>query len=137
MMTFDYGGDGEPRGNAQLGLHHHPRVVHPPLKRRPGKLCCLSARPPDIADLTGTRPRVVVVSPSIVPCVYSKRAALTRSLVAFFTNERFVRFLCALAVDPPLYLTFFCIGAMCVRREKNKLRGKNSESTLAVLSVAF
>jgi len=80
MMTFDYGGDGEPRGNAQLGLHHHPRVVHPPLKRRRGKLCCLSARPPDIADLTGTRPRVVVVSPSIVPCVYSKRAALTRSL---------------------------------------------------------
>ena len=30
-MTFDHGGDGEPRGNAQPGLHHHPRVVHPPL----------------------------------------------------------------------------------------------------------
>ena len=26
MMTFDYGGDGEPMGNAQLGRHHHPRV---------------------------------------------------------------------------------------------------------------
>ena len=103
-MTFDYGGDGEPRGNAQLGLHHHPRVVHPPLKRRPGTLCCLSARPPDIADLTGTRPRVVVVSPSIVPCVYSKRAALTRSLVAFFTNERFVRFLSGPLVEPPSHV---------------------------------
>ena len=100
-MTFDYGGDGEPRGNAQLGLHHHPRVVHPPLKRRRGQLCCLSARPPDIADLTGTRPRVVVVSPSIVPCVYSKRAALTRSLVSFFTNERFVRLLSRPLVEQP------------------------------------
>ena len=54
MMTFDYGGDGEPRGNAQLGLHHHPRVVHPPLKRRPGKLCRLSARPHDLADMIYT-----------------------------------------------------------------------------------
>ena len=61
MMTFDYGGDGEPRGNAQLGLHHHPRVVHPPLKRSSGHLCCLSAQLPDLADAAGTRPRKVAV----------------------------------------------------------------------------
>ena len=30
------------------------------------------------------------MSPSIVPCVYSKRAALTGSLVSFFTSQRFV-----------------------------------------------
>ena len=59
MMTFDYGGDEEPRENAQLGLHHHPRVVHPPLKRRRGQLGCLTQRgggdaePPD-AKLTRT-----------------------------------------------------------------------------------
>ena len=31
---------------------------------------------------------------------YSKRAALTRSPSSFFTNERFVRLLSALAVEP-------------------------------------
>ena len=92
MMTFDYGGDGEPRGNAQLGLHHHPRVVHPPLKRRPGKLCCFSARPLDLADMISARPEVACVPMSYVSCVYSKRAALTRALVSFFTSERFVPF---------------------------------------------
>ena len=91
MMTFDYGGDGEPRGNAQLGLHHHPRVVHPPLKRRRGQLCCLSARPHDLADLTAARPEVACVPPSYVPCVYSKRAALTRRLVFVFRERTFCR----------------------------------------------
>ena len=100
-MTFDYGGDGEPRGNAQLGLHHHPRVVHPPLKRRRGTLCCLSARPPDIADLTAARTEVACVQPSFVPCVYSKRAALTRAPVSFFANERFVRFSSQPLVEQP------------------------------------
>merc|ERR1712086_1211542 len=82
-------GDGEPRGNAQLGLHHHPRVVHPPLKRRPGQLCCLSARPHDLADLTAARPEVACVPPSYVSCVYSKRAALTRALVFVFHFRTF------------------------------------------------
>ena len=103
-MTFDHGGDGEPRGNAQLGLHHHPRVVHPPLKRRPGKLCCLSARPPDLADLISARTEVACVRLSYVPCVYSKRAALTRALVAFFTNERFVAITSLPPVEQPTYI---------------------------------
>ena len=101
MMNFDYGGDGEPRGNAQLGLHHHPRVVHPPLKRRRGQLCCLSARPPDLADLTAARPEVACVLPSYVSCLYSKRAALTRSPSSFSTSERFVRFSSRPLVEPP------------------------------------
>ena len=100
-MTFDHGGDGEPRGNAQLGLHHHPRVVHPPLKRRRGKLCCLSARPPDLADMISARPEVACVPMSYVSCVHSKRAALTRALVSFFTNERFVHVLVGPLVEPP------------------------------------
>ena len=36
-------------------------------------------RPHALAFWTGTRPRVVGVSPSIVPFVYSKRAAAARS----------------------------------------------------------
>ena len=86
-----HGGDGEPRENAQPGLHHHPRVVHPPLKRRRGKLCCLSARPHDLADLTAARPEVACVPPSYVSCLYSKRAALTRALVFVFHERTFCR----------------------------------------------
>ena len=38
---------------------------------------------------------------SYVSCLYSKRAALTRSLVSFFTNGRFVTVLCGPLVQQP------------------------------------
>ena len=42
----------------------------------------MRARPPDLAFWTGTRPRVVGVSPSTVPFLYSKCTAPARSLVS-------------------------------------------------------
>jgi hypothetical protein len=53
----------------------------------------LSARPPDLDFWTGTRPRVVGVSPSIVPFVYSKRHggdATSPGGFALSTIDRFV-----------------------------------------------
>ena len=67
---------------AQVGQHHLARTTETSLEPNPGTLSCLSARPHDLAFWTGTRPRVVGVSPSIVPFVYSKRAAAARSLVS-------------------------------------------------------
>ena len=64
---------------AQVGQHHLARATETSPKRSSGTLSCLSARPHDLAFWTGTRPRVVGVSPSIVPFVYSKRAAAARS----------------------------------------------------------
>ena len=42
----------------------------------------MSAQPPTLAFWTGTRPQVVTVSPSIVPCLYSKRTAWAGGLVS-------------------------------------------------------
>ena len=64
---------------AQVGHHHLARATETSPERSSGHLSCLSARPHDLAFWTGTRPRVVGVSPSIVPFVYSKRAAAARS----------------------------------------------------------
>jgi len=64
---------------AQVGQHPLARATETSPKRSSGTLSCLSARPPDLAFWTGTRPQVVGVSPSIVPFLYSKRAAATRS----------------------------------------------------------
>ena len=64
---------------AQVGQHHLARTTETSLEPNPGTLSCLSARPHDLAFWMGTRPRVVGVSPSIVPFVYSKRAAAARS----------------------------------------------------------
>ena len=50
---------------------------------------------------TGTRPRVVGVSPSIVPFLHSKRTAAARSLVSLIESERFVAVLSELAVELP------------------------------------
>ena len=50
---------------------------------------------------TVARPDVAYVPLSIVPCLYSKRAALTRALVSFFTNERFVTVLAGPLVEQP------------------------------------
>jgi hypothetical protein len=74
MMVLDHVGDQEAMVYAQLGQQPLARTTETSLEPRPGTLSCLSARPPaDLAFWTGTRPRVVGVSPSIVPFLYSKR----------------------------------------------------------------
>ena len=82
MMVLDHVGDQEAMLYAQLGQQPLVRTTVTSLELRRGTLSCLSARPPDLAFWTGTRPRVVGVSPSIVPFLYSKRTAAARSLVS-------------------------------------------------------
>jgi hypothetical protein len=82
MMTLDYVGDREAMVYAQLGQQPLVRTTATSPEPRPGTLSCLSARPPDLAFWTGTRPQVVGVSPTIVPFLYSKRTAAARSLVS-------------------------------------------------------
>ena len=82
MMTLDYVGDEGVMLYAQVGKDPLARATETSRKRSWGLLSCLSARPPDLAFWTGTRPQVVGVSPSIVPFLYSKRVAWTRGLVS-------------------------------------------------------
>jgi hypothetical protein len=79
MMVLDHVGDQEAIMYEQLGQQPLVRTTETSLERSSGTLSCLSARPPDLAFWTGTRPRAVTVSPSIVPFVYSKRTAAARS----------------------------------------------------------
>jgi hypothetical protein len=79
MMVFDHVGDQEAMVYAQLGQQPLVRTTETSLEPRPGTLSYLSAHTPDLAFWTGTRPRVVGVSPSIVPFLYSKRTAAARS----------------------------------------------------------
>ena len=79
MMILDHVGDQEAIVYAQLGQQPLVRTTATSLEPRLGTLSCLSARPPDLAFWTGTRPRVVGVSPSIVPFLYFKRTAAARS----------------------------------------------------------
>jgi len=79
MMVFDHVGDQEAMVYAQLGHQPLVRTTEASLERSSGTLSCLSARPPDLAFWTGTRPQVVGVSPTIVPFLYSKRTAAARS----------------------------------------------------------
>ena len=79
MMVLDHVGDQEAMVYAQLGQQPLVRTTETSLEPRPGTLSCLSAHTPDLAFWTGTRPRVVGVSPSIVPFLYSKRTAAARS----------------------------------------------------------
>ena len=79
MMVLDHVGDQEAMVYAQLGHQPLVRTTEASLERSSGTLSCLSARPPDLAFWTGTRPQVVGVSPTIVPFLYSKRTAVTRS----------------------------------------------------------
>ena len=64
---------------AQLGQQPLARTTETPLELNLGTLSCLSARPPDLADAAGTRPRVVSMFLSTVPFLYSKRTAAARS----------------------------------------------------------
>ena len=72
---------------AQVGHHHLARTTETSPERSSGHLSCLSARPHDLADAAITRPRVVGVLLSIVPCVYSKRAVAARSLVSRYRRS--------------------------------------------------
>ena len=80
MMTLDHVGDKEAMVYAQLGQQPLARTTETSLELNPGTLSCLSARPPDLADAAGTRPRVVSMFLSTVPFLYSKRTAAGRSL---------------------------------------------------------
>ena len=102
MMVLDHVGDQEAMVYAQLGQQPLVRTTATSLEPRRGTLSCLSARPPDLAFWTGTRPRVVGVSPSIVPFLYSKRTAAARSPGSrLSTIDRFVAVSSTLAVELP------------------------------------
>ena len=82
MMTLDHVGDLEAMVHAQLGQQPLAHTTATSLELNPGTLSCLSAQPPDLADAARTRPRVVAMFLSTVPFLYSKRTAVTRSLVS-------------------------------------------------------
>ena len=84
MMTLDHVGDLEAMVYAQLGQQPLVRTTETSPELNPGTLSCLSARPPDLADAAITRPRVVTVSLSSLPFLYSKRTAAARSLVVAY-----------------------------------------------------
>ena len=79
MMTLGHVGDQEAMVYAQLGQQPLARTTETSLQPRQGSLSCLSARPPDLATVTAAQPKVACVRPSIVPFLYSKRTAVTRS----------------------------------------------------------
>ena len=60
-------------------------------ERRRGQLCCLSARPHDLADIISARPEMACVPISYLPCLYSKSAALTRDLVSSYRQPSYER----------------------------------------------
>ena len=66
---------------AQVGQQPLARTTETSLQPRQGTLSCLSARPHDLATATAAQPEVACVRPSTVPFVYSKRTAVTRSLL--------------------------------------------------------
>ena len=82
MMTLDHVGNQEAMVHAQLSQQPLAHTTETSLQPRQGTRSCLSAQPPALAFWTGTRPQVVTVSPSIVLFLYSKRTAVTRSLVS-------------------------------------------------------
>jgi len=103
MMVLDHVGDEEAMVYAQLGQQPLARTTETSPEPRRGTLSCLSARPPDLDFWTGTRPRVVGVSPSIVPFLYSKRTAAARSLVSRYGRSIVLspRVTSTLAVEQP------------------------------------
>ena len=91
---------------AQLCQQPLVRTTETSLEPRRGTLSCLSARPPDLAFWTGTRPQVVSMFLSIVPFLHSKRTAAARRRrdpsSRLSKSERFVAVSSALAVEQPL-----------------------------------
>ena len=88
MMVLDHVGDQEAIVYAQLGQQPLVCTTATSLEPRRGTLSCLSARPPDLATATAAQPEVACVRPSTVPFVYSKRTAVTRSLVSRYAYGR-------------------------------------------------
>ena len=90
---------------AQVGQHHLARTTETSPELNPGTLSCLSARPHDLATATAAQPEVACVRPSIVPFVYSKRAAAARSPGSRVMDDRtFCRhYETTLRVRVPLY----------------------------------
>ena len=89
MMTLDHVGNQEAMVHAQLGQQPLAHTTETSLQPRQGTLSCLSARPPDLATVTAAQTKVACVRPSIVPFLYSKRMAVTRSLISrFFAGGR-------------------------------------------------
>jgi hypothetical protein len=103
MMVLDHVGDQEAIVYAQLGQQPAlVRTTETSPELNPGTLSCLSARPPDLADAAGTRPRVVSMFLSTVPFLYSKRTAAARSPGSpLWTTERFVAVSSTPAVELP------------------------------------
>ena len=109
MMTIDHVGDREAMVYAQLGQQPLARTTETSLEPRLGTLSCLSARPPDLADAAGTRPRVVSMFLSTVPFLYrytpsARRRREPRSPAPGFAlskSERFVAISSTLAVELP------------------------------------
>ena len=101
MMTLDHVGDLEAMVHAQLSQQPLAHTTETSLQPRQGTRSCLSAQPPDLATVTAAQPKVACVRPSIVLFLYSKRTALTRSLVSGWTIERFVRLLSGPLVELP------------------------------------
>ena len=92
MMTLDHVGDLEAMVHAQLGQQPLARTTETSLQPRQGSLSCLSARPPNLATVTAAQTmKVACVRPSIVPFLYSKRTAVTRSLVSRMDDRTFCR----------------------------------------------
>ena len=87
MMTLDYVGDQEAMVHAQLGQQPLARTTETSLQPRQGSLSCLRAQPPDLADLTVARPKVACVPLAGLPFLYSKRTAVTRSLVSLIEKR--------------------------------------------------
>ena len=82
MMSLDHVGNQEAMVHAQLSQQPLAHTTETSLQPRQGTRSCLSAQPPDLADAPITRPWVVSMSLSIVLFPYSKRTAVTRSLVS-------------------------------------------------------
>jgi len=91
MMVLDHVGDQEAMVHAQLGQQPLARTTETSLQPRQGSLSCLRAQPPDLADLTVARPKVACVPLAGLPFLYSKRTAVTRSLVSLIEKRTFCR----------------------------------------------
>ena len=92
MMTLDHVGDREAMVYAQLGQQPLVRTTATSLEPRQGSLSCLRAQPPDLADLTVARPKVACVPLAGLPFLYSKRTAVTRSLVSRYGRSNVLSF---------------------------------------------
>ena len=84
MMTLDHVGDLEAMVHAQLGQQPLAHTTETSMEPGQGTLSCLSAQPPALTDAAITRPQVVSMLLSIVPFLYSKRTAATRSLISHY-----------------------------------------------------